>query len=74
MEKWTNIEEKILFLERHIEQLDEALRAMDARLDGIKRDVDRIGDDVDAIVKGRLIDESDGGLDDGLVPPPHAAG
>lgn len=67
------IEEKILAMERYLEELDEAVRGVNDHLDSLRKEVTRLGERIDDLVAERDAYQAEG-PDDAITPPPHSAG
>ena len=68
------IEEKILGLEHHVEQLDEAIRDIGSHVDIIRRDIVRMREQIDTLARAANEPGDAGSIEDGIVPPPHSTG
>jgi hypothetical protein len=68
------IEEKILGLEHHVDQLDHAIRDIGSHVDTIRRDIVRMREQIDTLSRASHESGDEGPIEDGIVPPPHSTG
>ena len=66
-ERLTDLEEKFAYLERYVEQLDETVRELFDKLEGIRADISRAGEETAARLTA--LEEGEQTLED--ERPPH---